>query len=92
MTKSKTIKEYTLTNGDTRYMFKLYAGVNQLTGKELHTTRRGFKTQREAKVALAALKAEINNGTYRKKAVETYQDLYDMWIGPYGGSVQDSTF
>lgn len=92
MTKSKTIKEYTLANGDTRYMFKLYAGVNPLTGKELHTTRRGFKTKKEANVALAALKADIHNGTYKKKADETYQDFYDMWIGPYEDSIRDSTF
>lgn len=73
-------------------MFQLYIGVDPLTGKEQSTTRRGFKTKKEAKDALVALKVEINRGTYKKKAVETYQDLYDMWVKHYENTVQDSTF
>lgn len=55
-------------------MFHLYVGVDPLTGKKQPTIRRGFKAKKEAKDALAALKVEINNGTYKRKSVETYQD------------------
>lgn len=92
MSKQPTIKSYKLKNNETRYMFQLYIGVDPLTGKEQSTTRRGFKTKKEAKDALAVLKVEINSGTYKKKAVETYQDLYDMWVKHYENTVQDSTF
>ncbi|TQR14758.1 site-specific integrase [Psychrobacillus soli] len=92
MSKQKTIKSYKLKNNETRYMFHLYVGVDPLTGKEQNTTRRGFKTSKEAKDALAALKVQINNGTYKKNAVETYKDCYDMWINHYENTVQDSTF
>ena len=32
----------------------------------MRTTRRGFKTQKEAELALARMKLEIANGTYKK--------------------------
>lgn len=73
-------------------MFQLYIGVDPLTGKEQSTIRRGFKTKKEAKDTLVALQVEINKGTYKKKAIETYQDLYDMWVNHYENTVQDSTF
>lgn len=47
------IKEYKLKNGDIRYMFTVYTGVNQSTGKKANTTRRGFKTQKEATIVLS---------------------------------------
>jgi len=73
-------------------MFHLYIGVDPLTGKELSTTRRGFLTKKEAKDALAALKVEISKGTFRKKQLETYQDIYDLWVNHYENTVEESTF
>lgn len=78
MSKQPTIKSYKLENNETRYMFQLYIGVDPLTVKEQSTTRPGFKTIKEAKDSLTVLKVEINSGTYKKKAVETYKDLYDF--------------
>ncbi len=92
MSKQTTIKSYKLKNNETRYMFQIYIGVDPLTGKEQSTTRRGFKTKKEAKDALAQIKVEINNGTFKKKQLETYQDLYDMWINHYENTVEESTF
>ena len=45
------IKKYTTKNGETRYLFQTYLGIDPLTGKERRTTRRGFKTMKEAKQA-----------------------------------------
>ena len=42
------IERYELKNGQTRYMIKGYVGTDPITGDEFHTSRRGFKTQREA--------------------------------------------
>ena len=92
MSTQTTIKSYTLKNNATRYMFRIYIGVDPLTGKVLSTTRRGFMTKKEAKDALAALKVEISKGTFRKKQLETYQDIYDLWINHYENSVEESTF
>lgn len=90
--KKSTIESYELKNGEKRYMFQIYVGVNPLTGREQRTTRRGFKTQKEAKLALSRLRLEIDNGTFRKVTAETYQDLYDLWIVQYEKTVEESTF
>ena len=92
MSKQTTIKSYKLKSNATRYMFHLYIGVDPLTGKEQSTTRRGFKTQKEAKDEMAQLKGEIGSGSYKKQATETYQDVYDIYIEHYENTVQDSTF
>lgn len=40
-------------NGVTAYYFKAYHGLDPLTGKKIQTFRRGFKTEREARLAEA---------------------------------------
>lgn len=87
-----TIKSYTLKNGDKRYQFQIYVGIDPLTGKEQRTTRRGFKTKKEAELALSRLKIEIDNGTYKKETIETYQEVYNLWIVQYENTVEESTF
>lgn len=92
MTKSTTIKKYTKKNNETYYMFQVYCGINQLTGKDQYTTRRGFKTKKEATLALAKIKLAIENGTLKKKQVETFKDIYDLWIELYEKTVEESTY
>lgn len=53
------IKEYIKKDGTRAYMFKVYLGKDMLTGKERHTTRRGFKTRREARLELAKFKHKL---------------------------------
>lgn len=87
-----TIKSYSLQNGEKRYQFQLYVGVDSLTGKEQRTTRRGFKTKKEAQLALARLKLEIDKGNYKKESAETFQEVYKLWINQYENTVEESTF
>src|SRR5699024_5575503 len=87
------IKSYQLKNKEKRYMFQIYVGVNPLTGKEIRTTRRGFKTKKEASLALARLRIEIDNGDYSSnKKPETYQEIYELWVKHYENTVEESTF
>lgn len=58
MSKKNAIKEYTYKDGSKRYMFKFYLGTDPLTGKPLSTTRRGFKTRKEAQEAFKNLQLE----------------------------------
>ncbi|MGG0666946.1 site-specific integrase [Lederbergia citrisecunda] len=90
--KSTTIECYTLKNGQKRYRFKVYVGIDPLTGKEQRTTRSDFRTKKEAELALARIKLEIDKGTFRKKQVETYQEIYDLWVIQYEKTVEESTF
>lgn len=94
MAKKRTtsIESYTLANAEKRYKFQVYVGVDPLTGKEKRTTRSGFKTKKEAELALARIKLEISKGTFRKAHAETYQDIFDLWIKRYEKTVEESTF
>ncbi|WP_227752137.1 Arm DNA-binding domain-containing protein [Viridibacillus arvi] len=51
--KLSTIESYKMKNGEKRYKFQFYIGVDPLTGNQKRTTRRGFKTKKEAELELA---------------------------------------
>lgn len=92
MSKNNAIKEYAYKDGGKRYMFKLYLGVDPLTGKPQSTTRRGFKTRKEAQDALNQLQFEVYSGTFKKRQSETYRDIYELWVEQYENTVEESTF
>lgn len=41
------IEKYTKKDGTTAYRLRAYLGVDPVTGKQVRTTRQGFKTERE---------------------------------------------
>lgn len=85
------IKKYTKKDGSTAYMFNAYLGVDPLTGKSKRTTRRGFRTQKEAKLALAHLQLEIEKGSFVKQDYSRFKDVYELWYAQYVNSVKKST-
>lgn len=86
------IKSYTTRNNEKRYEFSVFLGVDPLTGKQKRTTRRGFKTQKEAELALTRIKLDVANGTYHQERAETYQEIYNLWVKQYEKKVEESTF
>lgn len=91
---NNSIKKYTKKNGNTAYMFKKYLGVDPVTGKQKETTRRGFKTLKEAKRALSLLDFEINkDGIKSSSKKRKYKELYLEWLDEvYKYRVKESTF
>jgi len=85
------IKKYTKKDGSTAYMFNAYLGVDPLTGKSKRTTRRGFRTQREAKLALSHLEYETSKSNFQKEQNLTYQQVYEMWLEQHKLAVREST-
>lgn len=88
------IKKYTKKNGDTAWKFQVYTGINPLTGKEGTTTRQGFKTKREASIALKRIQSDVADGSYfgiQDKAKMTFKDVYDQWRESYKKTVSEST-
>lgn len=89
------IKEYKIANGESRYRFKVYLGINPYTGKEVRPNRRGFKTRREANIELKRLKANWLDDIETKKAkvneVKTFEEVYDSWLEAYKTTVKEST-
>lgn len=91
------IKKYTTKNGETRYLFQTYLGIDPLTGKERRTTRRGFKTIKEAKQAERNLLLDVEENGLPSNQSDGFQDptfkeLAQLWLENYKTTVKPSTF
>lgn len=85
------IKKYTKKDGSTAYMFNVYVGLNA-KGKNVYRKRQGFKTSKQAQIALAKLLEDIEeNGLDNKPVVLTFQQLYDKWLAQHRMNVKPST-
>lgn len=81
-------------NGTTAYYFKAYHGLDPLTGKKIQTFRRGFKTEREARLAEAKCLTEYEKKTFRAKntTTTTFLQVYEIWKDHYKNTVKESTY
>lgn len=91
------IKKYTTKNGETRYLFQTYLGIDPLTGKERRTTRRGFKTMKEAKQAERNLLLDVEENGLPSNQSDgfqnpTFEELASLWLENYKTTVKTSTF
>lgn len=91
------IKKYTTKNGETRYLFQTYLGIDPATGKERRTTRRGFKTMKEAKQAERNLLLDVEENGLPSNQSDGFQDptfeeLASLWLENYKTTVKPSTF
>lgn len=91
------IKKYTIQNGETRYLFQTYLGIDPITGKERRTTRRGFKTIKEAKQAERNLLLDVEENGLPSNQSDGFQDptfgeLASLWLENYRTTVKPSTF
>lgn len=85
------IKKYYKKDGSSAYMFQIYTGVDSLTGKKKRTTRRGFGSQKEAKLALAKLQLELDAGKVVKQDFSTFKEVYELWFENYKTTVKDTS-
>ena len=91
------IKKYTNKNGEIRYLFQTYLGIDPATGKERRTTRRGFKTMKEAKQAERNLLLDVEENGLPSNQSDGFQDptfeeLASLWLENYKTTVKPSTF
>lgn len=88
-----TFKQYERKDGTTLWFFKAYLGIDSVTGKEIRTTRRNFKTKKEAQLALSRLQIDfdkskaLNNDSSSMKFVE----LYRLWFEQHEKGIQTTT-
>lgn len=61
-------------------------------GKRKIKKKRGFKTEKEAELALAEVMLEINRGTFVEPSKILYSDFLDEWLKDKQISVRTSTF
>ncbi|EGO7756679.1 site-specific integrase, partial [Enterococcus faecalis] len=74
------------------YIFKAYLGIDPQTGKQIHTTRRGFKTKKEASLALAQLRLKSNSNEIIIDSKMTFEELTTAWLEQYKNTVKESTY
>ena len=86
------IKQYQKKNGEKAWYFKTYLGKDPLTGKKKYTTKRGFKTQKEAKIALATLELNVQKSGVPTSSNSTFQEAADLWLANYKKTVTASTY
>ena len=87
-----TIKAYTNKQGEKRYKFQVYLGIDPITGKPKKTSKQGFKTRKEANLELSRIKLEaekqLNN--FKKKDY-TYKEMFELWNESHSLSIKPST-
>lgn len=88
-----TFKKYRNKNNETLYSFKVYLGTDPVSGKRIETTRRGFKTKREANNVLNILRSEYNSGNFgsNNSIITNFDELYNLWFESYQTTVKQST-
>lgn len=86
------IKKYKKGDGFA-YYFKAYHGIDPLTGKKIVTLRRGFKTEREARLAEAKCLSDYEKKTFRSRnTTTTFNQVYETWKEHYRNTVKESTY
>ena len=85
------IKEYINKRDNKKYyMVKLYLGIDN-KGRRKETTRRGFKTKKEAQLCEAKIKTEIANNGLLNTDVTTFKEIYELWYEGYQHTIKEST-
>lgn len=87
-----TYKQYTKKDGTKLWMFKTYLGIDAATGKQITTTRRNFKTKKEALLAENRLQLDFQENGLQKTDKTKYKDLYELWFETYKKTVKETTF
>lgn len=75
-------------NGKTYYRIKVYLGTDPKTGKEMRTTKSGFTTMTEARIAEGQLLQEGAPSTDRVRFKEVWGD----WLALYKLRVKESSY
>lgn len=85
------IKEYINKRDNKKYyMIKVYLGKDE-NGKRKETTRRGFKTRKEAVLCEAKIKTEIATNGLLNTDVTTFKEIYELWYEGYQHTIKEST-
>ncbi|KRL79509.1 site-specific integrase [Ligilactobacillus equi] len=87
------IKEYT-TKGQTKYKFAFYAGIDDVTGKKKYIHKQGFKTKKEARLAVSRLELQKASGELSPLTNNnlTFEAVADQYMEAKKHSIRDSTY
>ncbi|MGX6962389.1 site-specific integrase [Vagococcus xieshaowenii] len=86
-----TFKQYSKKDGSKAWLFQAYLGVDSATGKEVRTTRRGFKTKKQAQLEVNRLVVEFEEKGLVKQSENTFKEMYLLWYESYKTTVKETT-
>lgn len=91
--KHRQIKKYKLKNGEIKFKFTVYLGIDPETGNEKSVTRSSFNTVKEAELAIDKLNYEFKQGKKPENNRKTFQEVYLEWDKEYKESgIKMSTY
>ncbi|GIN35124.1 site-specific integrase [Bacillus licheniformis] len=73
-----------------KWLFKMGVGIDPKTGNRKTTTRRGFKTKKEAVAAAAEFQKEIDNNALDRNDI-TFEDVFKEWWDVHSKTIKRST-
>ncbi|MEI7027578.1 site-specific integrase [Paenibacillus sp. y28] len=80
------------TKDGIRWMYKYYGEIDPRNGKKKQSTKRGFKTKKEAQLDAAKTEQELANGTFiSEDKTLTFQQLYEQWYSTVSSTYKPST-
>lgn len=88
-------EQYKKKNGEKAWLFQAYLGVNEATGKEIRTTRRGFSSKKEAQLELNKLILDFEKAgsltEMTSSSIATFEDLYNVWYEVHSKNIKETT-
>ena len=85
-----SIQKYQSKTGS-RYCVRLYVGKDSY-GKQIYYVKRGFKSEREARIHEARKKIEFEDVGYTKPIKSSFKSIYNEWLLSYENTVQKTTY
>lgn len=85
-----SIQKYKTKSG-TRYSVRLYVRKDE-NGKQEYYVKKGFKTEKEAKLHEARKKVEIEDMGYHRPSNDLFRTVYEEWLPSYKNRVQETTY
>lgn len=87
------IQKYLDKDENTRYKFRYYAGIDELTGKQRYIRRQGFTSEEDAKNELLKIEYLVNTNQYFKDVKSgKFGDVLDEWLALHKATVKASTW
>ena len=86
------IQKYLDKDENTRYKFRYYAGIDELTGKQRYIRRQGFTSEENAKNELLKIEYLVSTNQYFKDVKSgKFGDVLDEWLKLHKTTVKAST-
>lgn len=86
-----TFKQYEKKDGTKAWSFQSYLGTDPMTGKPIKTTRRSFKTKKEAQLALSRLQVDFEKNGLNTHEYMTFRQLYLLWFEQHSKDIKETT-